>query len=219
MPSIQYVTDCDGLLLRYSRAYLVVTMLGIEDYGSDSDNTDTTNVAESSATETVSIKKPKGLALPSLGRKRGHKKLTIGLPDFKTPRDTSDDEETNDQLPAAKKLRTGSGVSSLLSMLPAPKTSTPEKLERVLGAGNGPGLVFKATTSQKPIKPDVFTTADEVSPLPIFTHASLGKRKANVSIEEDHRTPLGGKPITGVDFFSLGTFTRISHWQMYLSHH
>lgn len=191
-------------------------MLGIEDYGSDSDNDHTTDVTESSATNTTSVttKQSQRLALPPSNRKHGPKKITIGLPNFKTSRDSPDNDENNDQPPAAKKPRTGSGVSSLLSMLPPPKKVAPERPPgRVLGAGNGSSLVFSQLSTS------VSSNASEadITPLPLFTPASLGKRKANISVEEDHRTlttPPVAQTVAGLNFFSLGTSAhtfRVTH--------
>ncbi|KAH7921735.1 hypothetical protein BV22DRAFT_707114 [Leucogyrophana mollusca] len=100
-------------------------MLGIEDYGSGSD----------SDHEPQPAPKPK----------RAPKKIAIELPALPT----ADDD---DAPPAKKQRRTApAGSSALLSLLPAPKQSTAPTPapapERVLGAGTGPGLVFRAPST------------------------------------------------------------------------
>ena len=76
-------------------------MLGIEDYGSDSDVSDSPK-----------HNPPKA--------KRAPKKITISLPSLPV---TEGAENSEDERPV-KKRRTGAGTSSLLSMLPMPKQKT-----------------------------------------------------------------------------------------------
>ncbi|KAH9843033.1 mitotic checkpoint regulator, MAD2B-interacting-domain-containing protein, partial [Rhodofomes roseus] len=140
-------------------------MLGVEGYGSDSDNeTQTTQTTSKSSlaasfpppTKKSSIALPppsngtsatasssksaSGLSLPPPKTKRS-KKITIGLPEL-----PPEDDKNDDDGPPTKKARIEPGArsSGLLSMLPAPKNKAPVPAapERVLGAGRGPGLVF-----------------------------------------------------------------------------
>src|SRR5882762_7999332 len=103
-------------------------MLGVEDYGSDSDSGNEFTPSTSKQTipkkSLISLPPPNsgsGLPLPPPKSKRGPKKITIGLPTL--PGDSDDNED--DERPAAKRPRLDSGVgagkSLLLSMLPAPK--------------------------------------------------------------------------------------------------
>ncbi|TCD68906.1 hypothetical protein EIP91_009456 [Steccherinum ochraceum] len=144
-------------------------MLGIEGYGSDSDNGSDAEVsvpqptpksASSLATKlpaptkksTFSLPPPSssagpsssGLALPA-PKKRAPKKISIGLPELLK-------DEVEEDRPAKKpRLEAGAGRSGLLSMLPAPKNKAPipAPTERVLGGGKGPGLVFKTAPTRK----------------------------------------------------------------------
>ncbi|EIM90074.1 uncharacterized protein STEHIDRAFT_166335 [Stereum hirsutum FP-91666 SS1] len=169
--------------------------------------------------------KKSSLALPppsatsSSKPKKGPKKITIDLPAL--PQDGSDDED--DPRPAAKKPRldsgSGSGKSSLFSMLPAPKLKAPVKAtaapERVLGGGGRPGLVFNASRSLSapqpvaaPLVPEDATQDEEeetegaVAAQPeaassstsasstLFLPPSLKKGRTNISLGEDAgRTP------------------------------
>lgn len=140
-------------------------MLGIEGYGSDSDNSSDNEIAApqppskpaSSLTakptkrSTFSLPAPtagssSGLSLPA-PKKKARKKITIGLPEL------SKDDELEDDRPPAKKprLESGAGKSGLLAMLPAPKNKAPvpAPAERVLGGGRGPGLVFHTGPSTR----------------------------------------------------------------------
>ncbi|KAI0647098.1 mitotic checkpoint regulator, MAD2B-interacting-domain-containing protein [Trametes meyenii] len=151
-------------------------MLGVEGYGSDSDNDNASDVETTQhappapSTSSLAARPPtlakksafslpppsntsssskavSGLSLPPPKPKRGPKKIAIGLPAL--PKD--EDDSDHDERPAAKKPRLGSGAGSsgLLSMLPAPKNKAPvaPPPERVLGSGRGPGLVFKSAPS------------------------------------------------------------------------
>ncbi|EIN07335.1 hypothetical protein PUNSTDRAFT_136020 [Punctularia strigosozonata HHB-11173 SS5] len=215
-------------------------MLGVEDYGSDNESGDesvcTPKLPIASASkQPPSSQKPTGglgLALPppSAGTSskptKKTKKIAIGLPSLSK---TSDDEaEANDdQPPPAKKARleNGAGRSSLLSMLPAPKQKAPilPKPERVLGGGQGPGLVFNTSRSSAvasvPIEEEAVDAEDSAVPVPGEDHAptpstfmlpsSLRKGKANVSLEDPApKSTPAPKPISSapaVDFFSLGS--------------
>lgn len=204
-------------------------MLGVEGYGSDSDSdSETPQLSPPKPTTAVkptksglslpppsasssSTSKPSGLSLPA-PKKKGPKKITIGLPSL--PDEPADD----DKPPPAKKARleAGAGSSALLGMLPAPKNKNPvlPQHERMLGGGRGRGLVFhtKATTVQSasvedaeeedeseltnevPLAAGILEEVQEVketkrsvaaAALP-FLPPSLAKGRANVSTEETH---------------------------------
>ncbi|KAF9265422.1 hypothetical protein L218DRAFT_923611 [Marasmius fiardii PR-910] len=206
-------------------------MLGVEDYGSGSESEDNSQVAPPKQPKPLS-KKSSSLVSPSPGPNvKAKRKIAIGLPALKP----SEDEHEDDEKPAPKrpKLTSGTGASSLLSMLPAPKQKavTPGASERVLGGGKGPGLVF----SSRPPPPEPSSNdADEVdgmndeeieqttavskadtpgSSLP-FLPPSLAKGRSNISLEEGKlrvpsRTTVPSAALA-VDFFSLSsssTFT------------
>lgn len=166
-----------------------------------------------------------GLLLPPTKAKKV-KKIAIGLPEL--PKDVDDDD---DGRPAAKKprLESGAGTSSLLSMLPAPKSKNPvlAPAPRVLGGGGGPGLVFNAPS--KPAQAmamgyaagDTDEQADDapVASLPppkasaaTFMPPSLAKGRVNVNVEDTGlatKAPLKATPgavsaVPTTDFFSLG---------------
>ncbi len=145
-------------------------MLGVEDYGSDSDNDNNNDIQQTSpppapkrtsslapqktglslpppsSTPSSSSKPSSGLSLPP-PKKRGPKKITIGLPSLSGENSKDADERP----PPAKKARieSGAGASALLSMLPAPKNKNPVMTqERMLGGGRGPGLVFHTGSSR-----------------------------------------------------------------------
>ncbi|KAI0807540.1 mitotic checkpoint regulator, MAD2B-interacting-domain-containing protein [Fomes fomentarius] len=162
-------------------------MLGVEGYGSDSDNGSDTEVSQQAPSKSqsstltsklpVSAKKstfslpppsnagastsksPSGLSLPAPKSKKAPKKIAIGLPSL--PKQPAEDA-SDDERPAAKKprLESGAGASALLSMLPAPKNAAPVAAapERILGGGRGPGLVFKTA----PSRPARTTTVEDV---------------------------------------------------------
>jgi proline-rich protein PRCC len=114
-------------------------------------------------------------------------------------------------------------------MLPAPKQKVPvmPKPERVLGGGQGPGLVFNISRSA-PGPPTLPVNAEDDSndleedlvagtindasstpkPATFMLPPSLRKGKANISLEESSMTPISlPKPVSSapsVDFFSLG---------------
>lgn len=233
-------------------------MLGVEDYGSDNESDNETQVTQSApkasssllaklpppskkssfslpppsnaATSTSTSKSSNGLNLPAPKSKKAPKKITIGLPTL--PADSSKDEDVDDQPPAKKpRIESGAGKSALLSMLPAPKNKTPVAPERVLGGGQGPGLVFK-TASRRPQAATVEAVDDEddeessarMDNLPStndrileeksaaipFLPPSLMKGKANISVEDKPELPRSVRTHTSsaptVDFFSLGAF-------------
>ncbi|KAL4247285.1 Proline-rich protein PRCC [Abortiporus biennis] len=168
-------------------------MLGVEGYGSDndSDNETTTITVTPKPTSSLVSKLPPpakkssfslpppsnanpssstpttGISLPP-PKKKGPKKITIGLPSLP---DEDNKSEVFDERPT-KKARIesgtgkGAGSSGLLSMLPAPKNKAPtlpkkEQSERVLGGGKGPGLVFKTASTVQAKKVTVEDEEDE----------------------------------------------------------
>ncbi|KAI0374942.1 hypothetical protein BV20DRAFT_403585 [Pilatotrama ljubarskyi] len=238
-------------------------MLGVEGYGSDSDNgsdNETTQQTPSTATSaplasklpapakksTFSLPPPStsssssskpssALSLPPPKPKKAPKKIAIGLPSL--PKDSDRDTSDTDERPPAKKprLESGAGASALLSMLPAPKNKAPvaPEAERVLGAGRGPGLVFKtapstSTSTRTATVEDAEEAEDDAEPrdtldssysalleekvekkpsIP-FMPTSVARGKANVSLEEKHTTPISRPSVSSapaVDFFSLST--------------
>lgn len=187
-------------------------MLGVEGYGSGSDND---SDAETTATATVTVKpvptgptttSKSGISLPPPKQAKRPKKITIDLP--KPSR--RDDVEGEQEQPPTKKPRTdgkGAGVSSLLSMLPAPKQTAPTKPprpERVLGGGNMPALSFNSVPQSTNNASD---TSTDVKPN-LFVPASITRGKANVSTEDAAPGPSRPHVVpstAAVDFFSLGT--------------
>jgi hypothetical protein len=160
------------------------------------------------------------LTLPAPKVKKAPKKIAIDLPAL--PKDNSANHES-DEAPPAKKPRTesrGTGSSALFSRLPAPKSAAPVKAtpERLLGSGNGPGLVFNnplpvRNTVGTPSNVDAQsgldgTEKEQSSSLP-FTPVSVMKGKANVSLEESFSkgkaSAPGPSPPAAVDLFSLST--------------
>ncbi|KAF9483767.1 hypothetical protein BDN70DRAFT_904054 [Pholiota conissans] len=171
-------------------------MLGIEDYGSDNDS-------RSASPEPVEKQSTKQLpkALPKSAKpQRAPKIITIALPSISAPgKDTPDRELENDQ--PVKKQRTGTGISSLLSILPTPKECNPTRpTQRVLGGGSGRGSNFKTkfqpqiadVSNYEPIINDTshnreIQIAEDSIPSPVptlFRPTSLAKGKKNISIEE-----------------------------------
>ncbi|KAG1905796.1 mitotic checkpoint regulator, MAD2B-interacting-domain-containing protein [Suillus fuscotomentosus] len=190
-------------------------MLGIEDYGSDVDS-------ENEASPSVSFpkapvpapSKPSGLSLPapkssSLSlppptKTKRTKKIEITLPSL-----PSNDSDTDDRPPAKKPRITsskGAGTSSLLNMLPAPTQPLPvkpKKAERMLGGGNGPGLVFHAPVS---MQEDGEGDGEEASMS--FLPLSIKKGKSNVNLDHEDYQPQAPSKGPAVNFFSLGTSLR-----------
>ena len=184
-------------------------MLGVEGYGSGSDSdsdaeTTTTTTAKPVPTKPTAAPKP-GISLPPPKQAKRPKKIVIDLP---KPSEGDDEEDGQEQPPTKKARRDGkgAGVSSLLSMLPAPKQvapSKPPKPERVLGGGNAPALSFGSARQPAHDDPDTSTAA-----IPnLFTPNSVTRGKANVSTEDSVAGPSRPRvtPSPAVDFFSLGT--------------
>ncbi|TFK42546.1 mitotic checkpoint regulator, MAD2B-interacting-domain-containing protein [Crucibulum laeve] len=210
-----------------------ITMLGIEDYGSGSENdSDQESAPVVSKPKTSPTSNNPKLSLPPSKTKRP-KKITIGLPNLPLPKHDNVDDLEEDR-PPAKRPRTtaGAGASSLLSMLPAPKQKNPAlpPPERVLGGGKGPGLVFN--TSRQPSvtsKDDKFehggvefgdepvesgsagmsgsANSDNSTASFSFLPPSLAKGRSNISLEEEKPKAHALNPSSApaVDFFSLGT--------------
>ena len=185
-------------------------MLGVEGYGSGSDNdsdAETTTTTPAKPVTTKPTTTPNSaISLPPPKQAKRPKKITIDLP---RPNQGGDGEEEPEQ-PPTKKARTdgrGAGVSSLLSMLPAPKQVAPVKLPqpgRVLGGGNAPALSFNSAHQSTEDDPDVPTVAK----MNLFVPNSITRGKANVSTEDSGAGPSRPRaaPSTpAVDFFSLGT--------------
>jgi proline-rich protein PRCC len=190
-------------------------MLGLDDYGSDSDSS---RPGSPRAGTTFHKSLPKS--------RRAPKKITIALPTISS----KDDNEEEDFERPAKKRKTA-GVSSLLSILPTPKQSIPVPPQRVLGRGfKGRGLAVRSqsctesttlaeTTAQGDETESTSTAskADDLSKNPsttLFRPTSLAKGRKNISVEEHsinqprtEKPPLQ-KPSTSsepaVDFFSIG---------------
>jgi proline-rich protein PRCC len=184
-------------------------MLGLDDYGSDSDSD-------------LPKKSPQLVAPAPQPAKKTHrppKKIAIALPAIK---DAPADEQEDIERPT-KRQKTGAGASSLLSMLPTPKQANPSlpATQRVLGGGGAKGSAFAFRTQSTVIPPDT-TVEDEKGPLvavipehdvpeqPLFRPPSLAKGRKNVSVEEPGiiRTTKSSMqkslPAPVVDFFSLG---------------
>ncbi|KAJ4474521.1 mitotic checkpoint regulator, MAD2B-interacting-domain-containing protein [Lentinula lateritia] len=200
-------------------------MLGIEDYGSgsDSDGEGTSQCLPPIQSEKSSISLPP----PSLtnGPIKKKKTIAISLPTLKHA-DDSDDDVMIERPPAKKaKAGTGAGFSSLLSMLPAPKQKAPvpSAPERVLGGGDGPGLVFNnlrpaaATTALSVEDEESISGVDEPtlegltssSTSFAFRPPSVARGKANISLEEEKpRVTLKSRDPTSkmsADFFGLAS--------------
>lgn len=193
-------------------------MLGIEDYGSDSDSgPDTSNVPSTSSSTVKSAPKP---AKPQ----RAPKKITIALPTISASKDDDTKEPEDDDRPV-KKRKTGAGSSSLLSMLPTPKQSNPvpQAQPRVLGGGSGRALNFNAAprtfetdTANNDVEQESYasTKAEDTpkeetsSPAVLFRPTSVAKGRKNISVEETDLNQARSQPARAhapaVDFFSLG---------------
>ncbi len=180
-------------------------MLGLDDYGSDSDS----SRPGSPRADTTSHK-----SVPKL--RRAPKKITIALPTISS----KDDNEEEDFERPAKKRKTA-GVSSLLSILPTPKQSIPVPVpQRVLGRGLGRGLHIRSQSSAESTTQDETESTSTVSKVDknpsttLFRPTSLAKGRKNISVEEHsinqprtEKPPLQ-EPSTlsepAVDFFSIG---------------
>lgn len=156
-----------------------------------------------------------GLQLPppkSNSRRRdGPVKIKV-----EAPKPLSQDEESEK---LSKRQRTdepsmhtkGAGASSLLSMLPAPKTTTISlpKPTRVLGGGSSsrnddPGVVmhFEPVTSSEI---ESTSTADDSTTVTSFVPSSTVRPKAR---QAPPKTAPPKPAAPAVDFFSLGTLPR-----------
>lgn len=190
-------------------------MLGVEGYGSGSDNdsdvetTTTTAPAKPIPAKSTATSKS-SFSLPPPKQARRPKKIAIDLPKPSKGDDVRDELEQ----PPKKKARTdgkGAGVSSLLSMLPAPKQTAPTKppqQERVLGGGNAPALSFNSALQPANDDSDTSTGAKPN----LFVPASITKGKTNVSTEEAAARPSRPRVVPStpaIDFFSLGTMVAI----------
>lgn len=177
-------------------------MLGIEDYGSDSDSEQ--GLPDTSKRTTVVSSK-------TAKTPRGPKKITISLPSISN---THDILEAEDERPAKKQKTGGAGSSSLLSMLPFPKqVNLIPQTQRILGGGTGPGLKFHAST---PTLEGSLSVDQEAAPLDdpylppatLFRPTSVSKGRKNISLEETNIKPTGAIPkearSPAVDFFLLG---------------
>ncbi|KAG2078255.1 hypothetical protein BDR04DRAFT_458150 [Suillus decipiens] len=194
-------------------------MLGIEDYGSDidSDNEVPSTASLPKAKAPVptlpkslglSLPPPKssgtsGLSLPPPAKTKRTKKIEITLPLL-----PSNDFDADDRPPAKKPRITsskGAGASSLLNMLPAPTQPLPvkPKKERMLGGGNGPGLVFNA-----PVGVQEYGEGDGEDASTSFLPPSLKKGKSNVDLDREDYKPQALPKAPAMDFFSLGTSSR-----------
>ena len=185
-------------------------MLGVDDYGSDSDG--------DNGTPSTSLAKPRLPSLPA--PKRTVKKITIGLPVLANEREEHDDLE--DVRPQSKRprLESGAGSSSLVSMLPAPKQKTlglPPP-ERVLGGGRGKSFVFETSRTahvpgEKPLPAHT---------QPNFLPPSVQQKRPNISLDECDPKPqeaiVSDKPdALAVDFFSLSAFLMYLSWTVLTS--
>lgn len=191
-------------------------MLGVEGYGSDSDNgSDTETTQQTSSTpqhssltaklpapaakkSTFSLPPPtassskasSSFSLPPPKTKKVPKKIAIGLPSL--PKESDGDVSDSDDRPAAKKPRldSGAGASALLSMLPAPKNAAPVPAapERVLGGGRGPGLVFK-TASNRQARTTTVEDVEEDAEDPEETNDTLGPSHSSILEEKVAKKP------------------------------
>lgn len=193
-------------------------MLGLDDYGSDSDTS-----PPGSPKAPAKVVKPVS-HIPKKPQK-APKKFSIALP---APKEVNAGEDEREDDRPAKKRKTGAGVSSLLSMLPTPKSSNPLPTpQRVLGSGAGPGLKFRTQTSNEvfvapkiDMEKEEFTTelippepSDPISAT-LFRPTSVAKGRKNISVEEHNINQTTAKPSSApakpvssapaIDFFSLG---------------
>jgi hypothetical protein len=175
-------------------------MLGLVDYGSDSD---------------TDHQPPP----PAKKTQRPPKKIAITLPALK---DASADESEEPERPV-KRRKTGAGASSLLSILPTPKQANilPAS-QQVLGGGKGSSFAFR---TQPPLPDTIIgdhkalpSSADlgqapdvpAQSTATLFRPLSLAKGKKNLSVEEPGINHIAkpptqtSLPTPNVDFFSLG---------------
>lgn len=179
-------------------------MLGLDDYGSDSD-TD----------------RP---ALPDKKTQRPPKKIAISLPTLK---DAESANESEDVEPPVKRQKTGAGTSSLLSMLPTPKQVNPvlPAPRRVPGRGGTvfhfrpPSMVGQDEDGPTVVAPEQISDVPEESTTTLFRPTSLTNGKKNVSVEApginiSKPPPQKSLPPPNVDFFSLGEFNTPCYFVM-----
>jgi len=174
-------------------------MLGIEDYGSDSDGEP--GLPDPSKQTTVASSKTKKTP-------RGPKKITISLPSSSS---THNIPEVGDERPAKKRKTGEAGSSSLLSMLPLPKQVNPiPQTQHILRRGTGPGLKSHRSMEEPlPVDQEPASLDDSyLTPAPLFRPTSVGKGRRNISLEETSIKPTDAIPeetrSPAVDFFSLG---------------
>ena len=216
-------------------------MLGVEDYGSDSDNEYSPNApTPAKETDALPFKHPAPVKPATTGSKatikakRPAKKIAIGLPTL--PAEPEDDLDAGRPPVKKQRLHSGAGSSSLLSMLPAPKQADPvvPPPERVLGAGRRPGLVFDNSRSiNTPAFPLVDNTASEdvddstdprdtleVESTTLFRPTSL--KRANISVEERSEPPKKVLPKVSspppTNFFSLGSYVLLRRFSFTLQY-
>ncbi|KAF8163337.1 mitotic checkpoint regulator, MAD2B-interacting-domain-containing protein [Crassisporium funariophilum] len=189
-------------------------MLGIEDYGSDSDTPSSANPSFPATLGTTKV------VAKSSKTQRVPKKITIALPSLPLAQDEGDENPEYER--PAKKQKTGAGSSSLLSMLPGPKQKgvMPIREQRVLGGGSGRGLNFSTALPQdreresyssgrvSDIPQAEITFSESVNLVLKPTHVAKGRK--NISLEETNinqpvknQTQASTTPAN--DFFSLGS--------------
>ncbi|KAF9533026.1 mitotic checkpoint regulator, MAD2B-interacting-domain-containing protein, partial [Crepidotus variabilis] len=197
-------------------------MLGLDNYGSDSDTSPP-------ATPNITAKTTNSAKPTNKVQKLSKKKITFAIPSISAPKDEDATvEQDNEDEPPSKKRKTGAGASSLLTMLPTPKSKNPTSApQRVLGGGSGPGLNFRQSKAQTFSAPEFDTLEPEsefTSEMPdsepelstssmLFRPTSVGKGRKNISIEEHNVNQAVAKPppakpansAPAVDFFSLAS--------------
>lgn len=180
-------------------------MLGLDDYGSDSDSTHSNSQQADSASQ-------KSAAKP----RRAPKKFTIALPTISS----NDDNKEKDFERPAKKRKTGAGVSSLLSILPTPKQKNPVSVsatQRVLSPSGFTSATLTETTGQgdETDSTSTFKTdgLSENLSTTVFRPTALARGKKNISVEEHSiNQPQAEKTLSStsseprVDFFSIGDY-------------
>lgn len=188
-------------------------MLGLGEYGSDSDSdTDdvqapppptTTGVKSQSLSQSSRPASSSSLVLPP---PRTKKKIAIALPSLKSLKDDDDHGEDQERPAKKQRLESGAGMSSLLSMLPAPKQKNPVPAApaRVLGGGVGNQTLVAGPA---PYQESETVDATPSTSLP-FLPMSLAKGKSNISLEDERPKKAAPRPppnaAPAVDFFSLG---------------
>ncbi|KZS99208.1 hypothetical protein SISNIDRAFT_448070 [Sistotremastrum niveocremeum HHB9708] len=181
-------------------------MLGLENYGSDSedDQNDEPQVAPAAAptgTDLTGTRSSQStFSLPPLKSNASQsnaqrvppkkKKIIIAIDKPAAPKD--DDDEPK---PTIKRKLEPAGKSSLLGMLPPPKKQKVDapKQERVLGGGSGPGLVFHSRPTE-PTTEDQET--DESTSISLVPQSVMKKRS---------ETTAAQSVAPGPDLFSFDT--------------